>query len=362
MNKQTKRIRRNRKNITRKHYGGSTNVNHKTNVDERSKGIFEYIGDKISGYSGKAFDYVKEKSLRLAGLKEIKKEDEELEKEKQVVENTTKEVDEKIGEISDAASGVISDATKIGSDVVDVFDKGSAAIIGNINDVLQSPKVEESISEAAEETAEIGEKLLEDFNEKLATPELKEETKKALENAADYTEIAVEAMDEPINKAVDELNAAGTKAATGVAKGLVKVAVDSALAVPGVATVVEPIIMLDDISRAAADVVQATSDATSTASRVVEETSKNIEEGLDKLEEKKEELSDSMKPDINIKPDATFKQLNKDGLKVADRVDKSISQFENPVSSVPVIQKGGKKTRRKLFKHKGKSKRVRFAI
>ena len=67
MNKQTKRIRRNKiKNKSRKYYGGSEEVTH------RSKGIFDIIGDKISGYSGKALNYVKEKGLRLAGLQPIK--------------------------------------------------------------------------------------------------------------------------------------------------------------------------------------------------------------------------------------------------------------------------------------------------
>jgi hypothetical protein len=58
----------------------------------------------------------------------------------------------------------------------------------------------------------------------------------------------------------------------------------------------------------------------------------------------------------------TLKQLNKDGLNVSNRVDKSINQFENPINSAPVIQQGGKKTRRKFLKRKGKSKRVRFSI
>ena len=142
MNKQTKRIKRNRKNKTRKYYGGSTNVN-----EEKSKGIFDVIGDKISGYSGKAFDYLKDKGLRLAGLQPIKQ--------AEPTQNaTTQEVDQKINELSDAASGAISGAKEIGSDIVNVVDKGSAAIVGQINDVLQSPKVEESVSEAAEETAE----------------------------------------------------------------------------------------------------------------------------------------------------------------------------------------------------------------
>jgi hypothetical protein len=91
---------------------------------------------------------------------------------------------------------LISNASEIIGDVKDVVDKGSAAVLENINDVLESPKVGETLTEAATETAEIGEKLLETFNEKLSTPELKEETKIALDNVADYADIAVEALDE----------------------------------------------------------------------------------------------------------------------------------------------------------------------
>ena len=338
MNKQTKRIRRNRKNKTRKYYGGAVEVT------EKSKGIFDVIGDKLSGYSGKALDYVKNKSLRLVGLQPIKQPEAE-----QIT--TTQDVDQKINEIGDSASGVVSD-------VKNVVDKGSAALIGNINDALESPEVGESLNEVAEETAEISEKLLENFNEKLSTPKMKEETKEALDNAAEYADIAVEAMDEPINKAVDQLNEAGTKALSGVVSGLVKVGTDALAAVPGAGAIIELGKMANDATAAAGDVVEATSDATSTISKVVEETSKNIDEGLDKLHEEKEALN----PDINLNPDTTLKQLNKDGLNISNRVDKSINQFENPVSSVPIVQQGGKKTRRKLLKHKRKSKRVRFAI
>jgi hypothetical protein len=332
MNKQTKRIRRNRKNKTRKYYGGADEVT------EQSKGIFDVISDKLSGYSGTALNYIKDKGLRLAGLQPIKQ--------PELTQNdSTQQVDQKINEIGDAASGILSD-------VKNVVDKGSAAIIGNINDVLESPEVGESLSEAASETAEIGEKLLENFNEKLSTPELKEEAKLALDNAAQYADIAVEAMDEPINKAIDQLNEAGTKAASGAAAGIIKVGTDAMAAVPGAGAVIEVGKILNDASRAVGDVAEAASEATSTVSKVVEETSKNINEGLDKLEEKKEGLSNSMN---------SFNQLSKDGLSVSNRVDKSINQFENPINSVPVLT-GGRKTRRKLLKHKGKSKRVRFAI
>jgi len=340
MNKQTKRIRRNRKNKSRKYYGGAVEV------DDKSKGIFDIIGDKISGYSGKAINYVKDKGLRLVGLQPIQ----------QPTQNTsTQEVDQKINEIGNAASEIIED-------VKNVVDKGSAAVLENINDVLESPKVGETLSEAATETAEIGEKLLENFNEKLSTPELKEEAKIALDNAAQYTDIAVEAMDEPINKAIDQLNEAGTKAASGAVSGIVKVGTDAMAAVPGAGAIIEVGKIVNDASRAIGDVASAASEATSTISKVVEETSKNIDEGLDKLEEKKERMSNAFTPpSVNLNPGEDLNKLNKVGGTITNRVEKSIDEFENPVSSAPVLT-GGRKTRKKFLKRKGKSKRVRFAI
>jgi len=381
MNKQTKRIRRNRKNKTRKYYGGAVpeetvknsdyvNQSNQSVESNESKGIFDIIGERGLKLSGKAFTYVKDKGLRLFGLQPIQQ--------PEVEQNAaTQEVDQKINEIGNAASEIIGD-------VKDVVDKGSAAVLGNINEVLQSPQVGETLTEAASETAEIGEKLLETFNEKLSTPEIKEEAKIALDNAADYADIAVEALDEPINKAVDQLNEAGTKAASGIAAGIVKVGTDALAAVPGAGAVIEVGKIVNDASRAFGDVASAASEATSTVSKVVEETSKNINEGIEKLEEKKESMTDSLTPpdinlktpdmnlkppdmnlktpDMNLKPDMTLKQLNKEGGSIYNRVDKSINQFENPISSAPVLTGGGKKTRRKFLKRKGKSKRVRFSI
>ena len=315
MNKQTKRNRK-AKNQTKKYYGG------KSMVSEDSRGVFDLIGDKLSGYSGKAFDYVKNKGLRLAGLQPIN-------------QSESNDVDTKINEISDGASGIVSD-------VKNVFDKGSAAIIENINDVLVSPKVGESLNEAAEETAEIGEKLLENFNEKFESPEFKEEAKIALDNAADYANIAVEAMDEPINKAVDQLNEAGTKAASGAISGIIKVGTDALAAVPGAGAIIEIGKIANDASKAVGDVASASSQAASTISKVVEETGKNLDEGLDKLDEKK-----------------------KEAMQISNRTNKSIKSFENPIgNSVKTIGKtgGAHKTKRRLLKRKAKSKRVRFSI
>lgn len=373
MTKHTKRIKNKTKNTTRnrrqKYYGGALEEANK------SKGIFDVIGDTLSNYTGKVVNYAKEKGMRLAGVEPIRKNDELTatynSNQNNSTINTDNNIDNNINKISDATSGLVSYAKEIGSDIADVVNKGSAAVIENINDVLESPKIENSVSEAATETAEIGEKLLENFNEKLSSPEIKEEAKEALKNAADYTEIAVDAMDKPLNKAIDQLSEDGTKAASGIASGVIKVGTDAMAAVPGLGAVIELGKMANDASAAAGDVVEAASQAASTVSKVVEDTSKNIEEGVDKLEEEKnmsenvgENMDQNMDQNMSVNEGmkggmAKLREINKDSIKISNRVNNSINMFENPLQT---NKKGGYKTKRRLFKNKTKTKRVRFAI
>ena len=338
MTKQTKRIKNKFSRHDRtKRYGGSPLSQHPS---EQRKGIFDILGDTLSNYTGKVVTYAKEKGLRLAGLEPIKK---DISTTNDITNDTTN----KLGE----------QAKKVGSDIVNVFDKGSAAVIANINDVLNRPQINTSVKEAASETAAIGEKLLDNFNEKFSSPEIKEEAKEALENAADYAEIAVEALDEPINKAMDELNAAGTKAASGIASGAIKVGTDALAAVPGIGAVIELGKMANDATAAAGDVVEAASHTASTLSKVVEDTSKNIEEGVEKLEEEKQDNATITENNPSIMKGG-LKEINKIGNKIFNRVNSSINMFENP------LQKKGTKTKRRgsNYKSRAKSKRVRFAI
>jgi len=310
MTKQTKRIRKNRiinrnKNRTKskKYYGGEG-----AEEDNKSKGIFDVIGDKLSNYTGKVTNYIKDKGLRLAGLEPIKTEN-------IVPPPIDTEVDQKVNEIGSAASGLVT------------------SVAGNVNEVLTSPQLQNSLNNAASETAEIGTKLLENVNEKLSTPEFKEAATKAIDNAAVYTEIAVNAMDKPVNEAIDVLNEAGTKAASGIASGFIKVSTDALAAVPGAGAIIELGKMANDATAAAGDVVKATSESTSAITNVIKETTENMKEGIDNLKNKELEAK-----------------------QIGGRIDKSIYLFENPLR----VTKGG--TRRKFIKRKTKSKKVSFAI
>jgi len=287
MNKKTKRTRRNMKKKTRKYYGGF--------IDKGSQ-----------------------------GKPEVEQND------------STQKVEQKMNEIGDAASGTVSDVKK-------VIDKGSSAVIENINEVLKSPHVGNYLNESVTETAAIGTKLLENFNENFNTPGMKEQTEKALENSGQYAEIALKAMDKPIDIAIDKLSKSGEKAASAAFSGSIKVLTDGASAIPGVGAFIGLGKLANDASKAVGNIVEATSEATDTIRKFQEETNKNIDKELSKLEEKKDSIND-------------FNQLTKDKLNVANRVNKSINEFEKP----SII--GGSNTRRNFSKRNCKTKRVRFAI
>ena len=374
--KQNKRRRITKKTRKyKKYYGGSVELSNPESVKEnKTEGVIDIIGNKLSGYTGRIINYGKEKGLRLLGLQTIKPSDVEA----NVAATESQKIDETLNQATEGIS-------KIGSDVVNVADKASAAIIENINDVLQSPEVGKSVSEAAGDIAETGTKLLSEFNKVANTPEFKQQTKVAIDNAAEIAEIAIQAADKPITEAVDVLNEAGEKAVAGVASGAVKAATDVAAAVPFYGSIIDMGKMVNDVTAAAQDVVEASTTATEAVSKAVKETSENINEGLEKLEaakQKVDNLSGSMPstpqmpsmpqmpsvPKINSQniqkqmvqqAAGGLKKINNEKYQVAGRIIDSINEFKDPINFS--IIKGGK-TKKHHVKSKGKSKRVRFNL
>ena len=371
--KQNKRRRITKKTRKyKKYYGGSVELSNPESVKEdKTEGVIDIIGNKLSGYTGRMIDYGKEKGLRLLGLQTIKPN----------VESQPNEESQKIDETLNQATEGLSNATegisKIGSDVVNIADKASAAIIENINE-LQSPEVGKSVTEAASDIAETGTKLLSEFNKVANTPEFKQQTKVAIDNAAEIAEIAIQAADKPITEAVDVLNEAGEKAVAGVASGAVKAATDVAAAVPFYGSIIDMGKMVNDVTAAAQDVVEASTSATEAVSKAVKETSDNINEGLEKLEaakQKVDNLSSSIPqmpstppvPKIDgkniqkqmVQAAGGLKKINNEKYQVAGRIIDSINEFKDPINFS--IMKGGK-TKKHYIKSKGKSKRVRFNL
>jgi hypothetical protein len=361
-----------------KYLGGTTNKskNKKENNDSDSEsnsdnGVVDIVADKVGDFASDTGEFVANKTLRLFGLETIKN----AKKEADENADNNSNVDDKnrdnnsitagitgitsklgitgiTGKLGNIASDLLGSTTSvvqgIGSDIKDVANQTAADTIGNVNEVLGSPQLNKSVSETLSNTSEIAENVLEDFNDALNSPEMKEQTAEALDNIGDYTEIAVKALEKPLDKAIDELNEAGAKATSGAISGAIKVGTDAFAAVPYLGAVVELGKIVNDGSKAIGTVIEAGNESIETAANLYTETEKGINKGIKELENKKREADDIM-----------------------DRTEKSIQKFTKPInniSSIPGKSKvptGGsnpKKTKKKLFGRKGKSKRVRFAL
>jgi hypothetical protein len=327
----TKKIRK-----YKKYYGGTTGetlLRSREVLKEDTtgkEGVIDIIGNKFSGYASRFANYGKEKALRLFGLKQIEE-----------------------GEAKT---------------------NNSSAFLEKMNNVLESPEVQQSVSDTAADLAETGTKLFANFNEVANTPEFKEQTKVAVDNAAEIAEIVIHAADKPINDTVDVLNEAGTKAISGIASGTVKAATDVAAAVPFYGSIIDMGKMVNDVTAAAQDVVSASRTATEAVSKAVKETNENINEGLEKLEESKhraENITNSMPfvPKVNNMPSTSNLVQAAGGLKkihnvkhqVAGRIMDSMYEFSDPVN-YSILKGSDNKTKKHLAKSRGKSKRVRFQL
>ena len=340
MKKLTRRLKKNKKSSSFKRGGAAQFVENPEEVKsqeelpkeespnkelpkEERQGIIDIIGNKIGDVASSGATFVGDAGLKIIGLERIDKSKEE--------DDASKKVDDNISKIGDAASGIVSD-------VSNVVDKTGAALIENVNEVLGSSIVKETTEEAAEKTADIIKEGAETFNEALNNPEVKAELEEAIKNAGEVGSVVIKSAKKPAEQLVD-VAADSVEKATGAALGgIIKVGTDAAAAVPYLGTFIETGKMLNDGFKAASAVVEASSEALEAASGAFIQTKENVEKAFKVLEEKKRLAG-----------------------QISSRTDKSIKEFENPLLSQAQAA-GARKTRRRLFKNKAKSKRVRFAI
>jgi hypothetical protein len=320
MPKLTRHFKKYNKNRTIKKGGSSEHsLPSKNSLKHERKGIMDIIGNKISGVTSSAVTTIGDAGLKIAGLERVNKSTEE--------EISNKKVDENIEKIGDAASGIVAD-------VGNVVDKTGSAIITNVNEVLGSDVVKETTQQAAEETADIVKEGAERFNNTLNDPEIKAEVEEAIENAGEIGSVVVKAAEKPFNEAVDVVGQSTQKATSAAVSGAIKVGTDALAAVPFWGALIDLGKMINDGTRAASAVVEAGSEATEVMSDAFIETKENIDKGLKDLEQKK-----------------------KIAEQTTNRTMRSITEFNSPNQ-----QKGGFKTKRRLFKRKAKSKKVRFNV
>jgi hypothetical protein len=117
-----------------------------------------------------------------------------------------------------------------------------------------------------------------EFDQKYGTPEMKEKVRRAFNNAGEYADLFVEAMDAPINKGIDTIAQANSKAMGSLASGAIKVGTDMLGAVPFLGAVVDAGKAVNDIGHTAYGVLHSGNQAISAASSIVNDTAKNLEQ------------------------------------------------------------------------------------
>jgi hypothetical protein len=286
------------------------NTNLKGKVDDLTnklkngerQGILDMVGNTISG----ATSFIADNGLSLVGL-------------------------ERIGNSEQEPSRVVSDAKNFAN-------KASVAVVNNINKVLGSEAVSQTVEQAGRNTALITEKLAENFNRAMEDPVLKAKVKKAIENAGEIGGVVVKAAEEPLKKLARVSGKAATTAFGAASSGAIKVGTDMLGAIPGVGGIIEIGKMINDGSKAASAIVEAGSEAVEVASDTFIDTTENVKKELKDLEEQK-----------------------KMSQEISNRTNESIKTFENP-QQLQVQAGGFNKTKRKFSKHTSKSRKVRFAI
>jgi methyl-accepting chemotaxis protein len=235
-----------------------------------------------------------------------------------------------VDNIENKVSGITSDVANNIYDTSRKFaDQGKEALIQNINDFIESPKISK-ITEA-------GENYLSDFNERIDNPVFKKQVNETLNNMSDYAELGLKAMDKPIDDAIDKLNESGTKAASGTISSVIKVGTDAMAAIPGLGAIIELGKIANDASKGISSVVDASSQAAETVDDFLTETNENI---------------------------TKFTHAKQQGGEIIDRTIHSINEFHKPLF-FPSAMKGGNgyyKTKKRLLRRKNKTRRVRFNL
>jgi len=223
-------------------------------------------------------------------------------------------------------------------------------VIDSMNDIIDKNKNQQTIIGAVSRTADIGKDIIEQSvdvaNKTLNSGEMANKIEDTSGIAAEVIDNVVDNLDKPLNKFANKIGKASANAASGVASGLVKVASDSASAIPGLNVVIAGLDMANDVASTAASVVEATKNSVNAVSELTNEIS-----DIARLKRDKLNIRGGSK-DIH-----NYKKYVNEKYKIINRTNKSIDEFINNKNiNIPVYNK----TFKKLFKNRVKSKKVRF--
>jgi hypothetical protein len=299
--------------------------NHINTIKNERQGVIDMIGNVIKSATYSTLRSAGDIGLNALGLQRIDKSSQNGSPEER--RSTGEQFDEGYSKFNDSTSGVTS-----------LINKTSTAVIDNINQVLDSEPVSQSVEEAAQKTARITSELADKFNTAMDDPVVRVQVEKAIENAGKMGTVIARASEEPMKEVARVTAEAGTKALGETGAGMIKVGTNMLGAIPFVGAAVQVGKIINDGSKATSAVVEAGTDIIESSADSLIKIKENVENELKMLEEQK-----------------------KIGEQISNRTTNSINQFENPLQiseNKPIV--GGRKTRKYHLRSKRKSKRVRF--
>ena len=173
--KKNKRIYRGGKDAVKSEVKSEDRTEDKTGRTGRT-GIMDYMGDKIGDLASESTSYLTNKTARLFGLKPITADEAKADQ---------KETAKETKSLSDATTNISDSVSNMTSNISDSVNNSSAALIGDMNEVLKAPIVNEAVSQAANDTKEITENLLESVNDTFDDPKFKKELTETMNNTAE---------------------------------------------------------------------------------------------------------------------------------------------------------------------------------
>ena len=316
--KKTKRGRKTRKYLVNKSnlYGGSnggsnvgSNVGSNDTNTLANNGLFGVIGNKALSLAGTAVGYIENKAAGVLGYKP---------------KNVEADIDKNL--LVEQSKEGLSNVSNVFSTTNNILKKGTATVIEGANSIINNNLVKESVAEAAGNTVDITKNLLKTVEEKLDNPALMEEVAVVSEKLGIQGAKVINALDEPINAAIDQTTKTASKLMSNLGKSGVNVGFGVASEIPVLGTFLIGAKIINDASKAVGSVVEAGSESLKIGSDII----KSVKEETYKL-----------------------KELNEEKNNVINRVNESIGGFRNPLKTI--LRKGGTKRR-----HNNKTKRVKF--
>lgn len=238
-----------------------------SNALKQAPGFISTVGNVAYNALKDSAEYAVDKGARFFGFKPIDEDDQKLQQQQPPTNSL-------LTSVTNIASGVAHKAEQVGTIMVDTLNKK-----------LESPEVQETISQAVGNTVKATKNILENANEQLNDPQFVNDIANTARNMSENATRILKAADPSINKFIDQTAKIGTEVGSKVGDSAVSIALNTAEAIPGVGAAIGLVRDVDKAVVAGEAIVEAGLETAGAAAEAISDTEQA-------LNEKQQEVSD----------------------------------------------------------------------